>query len=122
MGLQSERQADAITIKTLQEDMATLLSKLADAKATILYEEERYATITIEHDKLVRDHDEQKGKWLLDRCDLDRCRVTRNDLDAELLLIKSWNDEAGDEVIWCRKRLKNSEMAVLGMERAMNKS
>ena len=36
--------------------------------------------------------------------------------------IKARNAEVGEEMAWCRERLQNSEIAVLGMERAMKKS
>jgi len=121
-GLQSVRHADDMLIKSLRDDVSTLSSRLADAEATIRYEEARYAKVSNEYDQLVREHDEQKGKWLLDRRDLDRCMATRKDLDTELLVVKTRNVEVGEEVTWCRERLQNSELAVLGMERAMKKS
>ena len=121
-GLQSVRHADDIIIKSLRDDVSTLSSRLADAEATIRYEEARYAKVSNEYDRLVRDNDEQKGKWLLDRRDLEKCMASRKDLDTELLVVKTRNVEVGEEVTWCRERLQNSELAVLGMERAMKKS
>lgn len=121
-GLQSVRHADDMLIKSLRDDVSTLSSRLADAEATIRYEEARYAKVSNEYHRLVREHDEQKGKWLLDRRDLDRCMATRKDLDTEFLIIKTRYVEVGEEVTWCRERLQNSELAVLGMERAMKKS
>ena len=121
-GLQSVRHADDMLIKSLRDDVSTLSSRLADAEATIRYEEARYAKVSNEYDRLVREHDEQKGKWLLDRRDLDQCMATRKDLDTELLVVKTRNVEVGEEVTWCRERLQNSELAVHGMERAMKKS
>jgi hypothetical protein len=121
-GREFERLSDAAAISELRGDVDALTSKLNDAEATIRYEEARYASILVEHEKLSRAHEDAQGKWLLDRRDLEHCRATRKELDAELLDVKARNAEVGEEVAWCRERLQNSEIAVLGMERAMKKS
>jgi hypothetical protein len=121
-GREAERLADRMVIENLRKDVSALTSKLNDAEATIRYEETRYASILLEHDKLKLEHEEMEGKWLLDRRDLERCRSTRIELESELSDLRSRNADVAEEVVWCRERLQNSEMAMLGMERAMKKS
>jgi hypothetical protein len=121
-GREAERLTDATTIANLQKDVSALTSKLKDADATIRYEEARHASIQLEHERLLREHEETERKWLMNARDLEHCQATRKELDAELSDVKSRNAEVGEEVAWCRERLQNSEMAMLGMERAMKKS
>ena len=121
-GREAERLADMTTISNLRKDVSSLTSKLNDAEATIRYEETRYASILLKHDKLALAHEEMEGKWLLDRRDLERCRSARVELESELSEIRSRNSDVVEEVAWCRERLQKSEMAMLGMERAMKKS
>lgn len=121
-GRELERAADAKTISSLKKDISSLTSKLNDAEATIRYEENRYDDIKKKYNKVTKTLEETEGKWLVDQRELERCRVTRKELDMELTTIKGRNDEVEEEVSWCRERLSSTERAMDGMERALKKS
>ena len=118
-GREVERQADLATIAALKENVATLKSKLSDAEATIRYEEGRYEEVKDKYQKITRTLEETEGRWLLDRRDLDNCRVTRKELDRDLSDVKARNVEVEEEVGWCRERLQGTERALEAMERAL---
>ena len=118
-GREAERRADAKVIASLKGNVATLTSNLADAEATIRYEEGRYGTIKTKYESALKTLEETEGKWLLDKRDLDRCRVTRKELDNDLSAIKARNDEVEEEVNWCRDRLKSTERALEAMQDAV---
>lgn len=118
-GREAERQADLATIASLKENVALLKSKLNDAEATIRYEEGRYEEVKDKYQKVTRTLEETEGRWLLDRRDLDHCRVTRKELDRELSDVKSRNVAVEEEVGWCRERLQGTERALEAMERAL---
>ncbi len=118
-GREIERQVDLAAIAALKENVATLKSKLSDAEATIRYEEGRYEEVKEKHQKATRALEEMEGRWLLDRRDLDNCRVTRKELDRDLSDVKSRNVEVEEEVGWCRERLQGTERALETMERAL---
>ena len=121
-GRESERQADAATIKALKGDVASLKSKLNDAEATIRYEENRHAEVKRQYEITAKALEETEGKWLLDQRDLELCRVQRKELDADLTTAQARNTEVEEEVVWCRDRLATAERAMEGMERALKKS
>ena len=83
-GRELERAADAKTISSLKKDISSLNSKLNDAEATIRYEENRYDDIKKKYTKVTKTLEETEGKWLVDQRELERCRVTRKELDMEL--------------------------------------
>ena len=118
-GREMERQADLAAIAALKENVATLKSKLSDAEATIRYEEGRYEEVKEKYQKASRALEEMEGRWLLDRRDLDNCRVSRKELDRDLSDVKSRNIEVEEEVGWCRERLQGTERALEAMERAL---
>ena len=121
-GREAERQADSTTIAELKGNVASLTSKLSDAEATIRYEENRYDDVKKKYGKIVKSLEETEGKWLVDQRELERCRVTRKELDLELTTTTGRNEEIEEEVSWCRERLSTTERAMEGMERALKKS
>ena len=121
-GRESERRDDREAIAGLESDVSELKSRLADAEATIRYEEGRYASITKKHEAVARKLAETEGRLLLDQRELERCRVSRKELHDELTVAKDQNEEVDEEVTWCRERLGQTERAMDGMERALKKS
>jgi hypothetical protein len=59
---------------------------------------------------------------LLDKCNLKKCHATGTELDSKRSNVRSRNAKVAEEVAWCRKRLQNGKVAMLGMEHAMKKS
>mmetsp|Transcript_12422 Transcript_12422/g.26990 ORF Transcript_12422/g.26990 Transcript_12422/m.26990 type:complete len:669 (+) Transcript_12422:293-2299(+) len=121
-GREEEREADAVAIGALRDSVKNLTSKLSDAEATIRYEEGRYEDVKKKYEKVTKTLGETEGKWLLDQRELERCRVTRKELDTDLTSIKSHNAEIEEEVGWCRERMQSTARAMEGMERALQKS
>jgi hypothetical protein len=121
-GREEERQADEESIAKLKGEIQVLSSKLGDAEATIRYEENRYESIkktSLKNEKLL---EEMEAKWKIEAAELERCRVTRKELDVQVSTLKTKNVEMEEEVGWCRERLSSTERAMEGMERALSKS
>lgn len=118
-GREEERKADAQTIARLKKEIGTLSQKLNDAEATIRYEESRYETIKSASQKTKKDLEAMEAKWLMDQGELERCRVTRKELDTDLTRTKETNHAVEEEVSWCRERLQSTERAMEGMERVL---
>jgi len=121
-GREAERKADAAKIAALKVEVSSLKSKLNDAEATIRYEEGRYAKVTDKFEKASKTLEESEKRWVFEQKELERCRVTRKELDEELTTISTKNDEMVEEVEWCRERLAGAERAMEGMEQALKKS
>lgn len=121
-GREMEREADAVAIKGLKDNLKKLGSKLSDAEATIRYEEGRYEDVRKKYEKVSKTLEETNGKWQLDQRELEGCHVARKELDTELSSIKSHNVEIEEEVGWCRERMQSTERTMEGMERALQKS
>ena len=122
VGREAERESDRKAIAGLEAEVSQLKSKLADAEATIRYEEGRYASTMKKHEAVTKKLSETEGRLLLDQRELDRCRVNRKELQDELTVAKDQNEEVDEEVTWCRERLGQTERAMDGMERALKKS
>lgn len=120
-GREAERRADSEIIRALEKDVKSITSKLNDAEATIRYEEGRYDSIKSKYESSAKTLKESERKWLVDQRDLEKCRVSRKELDVELSAVKARNEETEEEVGWCRERLVNAERAMEGMERALKK-
>lgn len=121
-GREAERKADTELITQLKSEIDVLTSKLSDAEATIRYEESRYDTIkqlSIKNEKLL---DDMETKWKIESAELEKCRVSRKELDGQVTTIKLKNVEMEEEVSWCRERLASTESAMEGMERVLSKS
>lgn len=121
-GREAERKADAAKIAALKDEVSSLKSKLNDAEATIRYEEGRYAKVTDKFEKASKTLEESEKRWVSEQKELERCRVTRKELDEELTTVSTKNDEMVEEVEWCRERLAGAERAMEGMEQALKKS
>jgi len=120
-GREAERKADEEMIAKLKGEIQVLTSKLGDAEATIRYEESRYEGIkktSLKNEKLL---EEMEAKWKIEAAELERCRVTRKELDVQVSTVKTKNEEMEEEVGWCRERLSSAERAMEGMERALSK-
>ena len=120
-GREAERKAENELIAKLNGEMEVLSSKLGDAEATIRYEENRYEGMkktSLRNEKLL---EEMEAKWKIEAAELERCRVTRKELDGQVSIIKTKNEEMEEEVGWCRERLSSTERAMEGMERALSK-
>ena len=121
-GREVERKADTELIAKLQSEIEVLSSKLSDAEATIRYEESRYDTIkqlSNKNEKLLED---MEHKWKIESAELEKCRVSRKELDGQVTSLKLKNVEMEEEVTWCRERLASTESAMEGMERVLSKS
>jgi hypothetical protein len=121
-GREVERKADTELIAKLQSEIEVLSSKLSDAEATIRYEESRYDTIkqlSYKNEKLLED---MEHKWKIESAELEKCRVSRKELDGQVTSLKLKNVEMEEEVTWCRERLASTESAMEGMERVLSKS
>eukprot|EP00581_Thalassiosira_minuscula_P015041 CAMPEP_0183733630 /NCGR_PEP_ID=MMETSP0737-20130205/41607_1 /TAXON_ID=385413 /ORGANISM="Thalassiosira miniscula, Strain CCMP1093" /LENGTH=659 /DNA_ID=CAMNT_0025966917 /DNA_START=138 /DNA_END=2117 /DNA_ORIENTATION=+ len=121
-GREAERRADAATIAALEGSVKSLKSKLADAEAAIRYEESRHDDVSKKYEKLVKQYEESEVQFRVDQRELEKCRVTRKELDVELTGAKARVEEVEEEVGWCRQRLENAERAMEGLERALKKS
>jgi len=120
-GREEQRKAEEETIAKLKGEIDVLTSKLGDAEATIRYEENRYEgikKISMKNEKLL---EEMEAKWKVESAELERCRVTRKELDAQVTTIKDSNEKMVEEVGWCREKLTSTERAMEGMERALSK-
>ncbi|KAL7491873.1 hypothetical protein ACHAWT_001164, partial [Skeletonema menzelii] len=120
-GREEQRKAEEEMIAQLKDEIQVLKSKLGDAEATIRYEENRYEgikKISVKNEKLL---EEMEAKWKMESAELERCRVTRKELDAQVSTIKTKNEQMEEEVGWCRERLTSTERAMEGMERALSK-
>lgn len=121
-GREAERTADAAVIKSLKDEIKALKSKLNDAEATVRYEEARHATVSEKYDKATKTLEESERRWRSESKELERCRITRKELDAELTSARARNEDVEEEVNWCRERLEGAERAMEGMERALKKN
>lgn len=120
-GREEQRKAEEETIAKLKGEIDLLASKLGDAEATIRYEENRYEgikKIATKNEKLL---EEMEAKWKVESAELEHCRVTRKELDAQVTAIKESNEKMVEEVGWCREKLTSTERAMEGMERALSK-
>ena len=121
-GREAERKADTELIAQLKSEIDVLTSKLSDAEATIRYEESRYDTIKQLSNKNEKLLDDMETKWKIESAELEKCRVSRKELDGQVTTIKLKNVEMEEEVSWCRERLASTESAMEGMERVLSKS
>ena len=64
--------------------------------------------------------EEMEAKCQIESAELERCRVTRKELDVQVSTIKTKNGAMEEEVGWCRERLTSTERAMEGMERALS--
>lgn len=120
-GREEERKAEEEMIAKLKGEIDVLTSKLNDAEATIRYEENRYEgikKISMKNEKLL---EEMEAKWKVESAELESCRVTRKELDAQVTTIKDSNEKMVEEVGWCREKLTSTERAMEGLERALSK-
>lgn len=121
-GREIERKADEELIMKLGNEIEVLTLKLNDAEATIRYEESRYDSIKktlVENERLLVD---METKWKIESGELERCRVTRKELDVQLSSVTVKNVDMEEEVGWCRERLVSTERALEGMERVLSKN
>ena len=119
-GREEQRKAEEAMISKLKGEIQVLKSKLGDAEATIRYEENRYEgikKISMKNEKLL---EEMEAKLKMESAELERCRVTRKELDVQVSTIMTKNEQMEEEVGWCRERLTSTERAMEGMERALS--
>jgi len=119
-GRDEQRKAEEELIANLKGEIQVLTTKLGDAEATIRYEENRYEgikKISLKNEKLL---EEMEAKCKIESAELERCRVTRKELDVQVSTIKTKNVAMEEEVGWCRERLTSTERAMEGMERALS--
>lgn len=122
LGREAERKADEETIRRLNDEIALLHQKLADAESAIRYEENRYETIKTKSIKTKKELEDVQAKWMGDRAELETCRQTSGEIETELVKLKERNEELEEEVEWCRERLDSAERSMEAMERAVKKS
>ena len=121
-GREAERLADARDIASLEGQAAALEAKLADAEATIRYEEVRYTEASAKMARLTEKLAKAEEQASFNEYELERCRATQKELDADLSAAKEHNAKIEEEVGWCRERLDVAERAMAGMERALLKT
>mmetsp|Transcript_5571 Transcript_5571/g.12018 ORF Transcript_5571/g.12018 Transcript_5571/m.12018 type:complete len:416 (+) Transcript_5571:394-1641(+) len=122
LGREAERKADEETIRRLNDEIALLHQKLADAESAIRYEENRYETIKTKSIKTKKELEDVQAKWMGDRAELEVCQQNSGEIETELLKLKERNEEVEEEVEWCRDRLDSAERSMEAMERAVKKS